>query len=123
MSAPRWLQGRCRYCDRMCFRRPSPGHLHLTIDHAVPLALGGSRWGSDNFVIACYECNSWKGCLTLEEFVAICPQGSMTSGVKRRDFGYVTKLAGIRAKGRISVLPNWLRLGRWPGEQASLEGL
>ncbi len=60
-------RGLCAYCDRPFgsdggFRRP-------TLDHVVPLALGGSNT-KDNKVAACAECNTQKGHMSAEAFKA-----------------------------------------------------
>ncbi|MCX7016238.1 MAG: HNH endonuclease [Candidatus Sumerlaeota bacterium] len=50
----------CQYCEAR------PPHGDLTIDHVVPRSRGGaSSW--DNVVVACMNCNTRKGGLTLEE--------------------------------------------------------
>ncbi|XAR68668.1 hypothetical protein NMG60_11003873 [Bertholletia excelsa] len=47
----------CQYCS---------SRENLTIDHVLPIALGGERkW--ENLVTACFKCNSKKGQKTLEE--------------------------------------------------------
>jgi len=50
----------CRYCGKK-----SP-EVILEVDHAVPLAVGGSD-DDDNLVTACYECNRGKGARLLTE--------------------------------------------------------
>ncbi|XP_061355265.1 uncharacterized protein LOC133299797 isoform X2 [Gastrolobium bilobum] len=47
----------CQYCS---------SRENLTIDHVVPMALGG-EWTWENLVTACVKCNSRKGQKTLEE--------------------------------------------------------
>jgi len=50
----------CQYCGAR------PGSRGLSIDHVVPKSRGGrTEW--TNCVLACQECNSKKGCHTLEE--------------------------------------------------------
>jgi 5-methylcytosine-specific restriction endonuclease McrA len=49
---------RCQYCGHY-----SP---HLTLDHVVPRRQGG-RYGWENLVSACPQCNRRKGDRTLEE--------------------------------------------------------
>ncbi|KAL5058935.1 hypothetical protein RYX36_030539 [Vicia faba] len=47
----------CQYCS---------SHENLTIDHVVPVALGG-EWTWENLVTACFKCNSKKGRKSIEE--------------------------------------------------------
>ncbi len=50
----------CAYCGNKF------GLSHLTLDHLVPIALGGkTNW--NNIVTACKNCNSRKGSKTIEE--------------------------------------------------------
>lgn len=52
---------RCAYCGE---------HFeHLTQDHAIPLSRGGG-YTADNIVPACPSCNSRKGNMTADEFIA-----------------------------------------------------
>jgi 5-methylcytosine-specific restriction endonuclease McrA len=46
----------CWYCERP-FADPM---VRRTIDHRMPLVLGGDN-SLDNLVLACYECNQRKG--------------------------------------------------------------
>lgn len=52
--------GRCYWCGRETIRdMPIDGRLtalHATIDHVVPISLGGKNNG--NIVLACCECNT-----------------------------------------------------------------
>lgn len=60
----------CAYCDRALkvgtFNQP----LSPSRDHAIPLSRGGAD-SIDNIVIACRECNSDKGSLLPEEYMAV----------------------------------------------------
>jgi 5-methylcytosine-specific restriction endonuclease McrA len=47
---------RCVYCGTIAFTDSN----FLTVDHIIPLHLGGSS-GYDNIVPCCWECNSSKG--------------------------------------------------------------
>lgn len=40
----------------------------MTIDHIVPLALGGEN-SLDNLVLACYACNQHKGEMSYTEYI------------------------------------------------------
>ena len=31
----------------------------LTVDHFVPIALGGKKYNQNNYKVSCYDCN-WK---------------------------------------------------------------
>lgn len=58
------IYSRDRYCCQYCGRRLSAGH--LTYDHVVPVARGGSKnW--ENIVTSCIPCNRKKGNRTPEE--------------------------------------------------------
>jgi 5-methylcytosine-specific restriction endonuclease McrA len=52
---------RCFYCDKQLSRQKK------TRDHMQPRSRNGSN-APRNIVDACRDCNSLKGCLTLEEF-------------------------------------------------------
>ena len=60
----RQVAAQCRYCCVYCERNIKSNYrgqkILGVIDHAVPLALGGSNEIS-NFVLACRRCNSDKG--------------------------------------------------------------
>lgn len=53
--------GRCWYCGQVT---PVPMR---TVDHVVPRASGG-RSSKRNMVMACRDCNTAKGNLSLDEF-------------------------------------------------------
>ncbi len=46
---------RCSYC-----RSPELVGIPMVVDHAIPLAAGGSS-DFDNLCLACYRCNEFKG--------------------------------------------------------------
>jgi 5-methylcytosine-specific restriction endonuclease McrA len=52
-----YFGGRCAYC----------GGPYESIDHAIPLARGGTHWPS-NLRPACMSCNAQKGARTVFEF-------------------------------------------------------
>jgi 5-methylcytosine-specific restriction endonuclease McrA len=61
---------RCGYCNK--------GHLIIdtedksvlaTIDHIHPLSKGGSEFGYDNLLVACYTCNHKKNDSILSELI------------------------------------------------------
>lgn len=60
----------CRTC-RSNVRTPGQirqrGHILATVDHIVPVALGGPHT-LENFQTLCYPCNMLKGCLTEDEW-------------------------------------------------------
>lgn len=61
---------RCAYCDH----EPGAHRWHyLTLDHFVPVVLGGSL-GADNCVPACRDCNTAKGDTRPEVFLADRPE-------------------------------------------------
>jgi len=56
----------CAYCghpvDLYKHAKKSNGKLKLaTVDHFIPIFLGGGRLDRDNFVVACEKCNGKKG--------------------------------------------------------------
>lgn len=62
--------GSCAYCRRgmtMDSKHCRKAN-HATLDHLMPLALGGST-RLDNLVLCCRLCNGVKGSSTLEEFI------------------------------------------------------
>lgn len=56
----------CHYCEVVLEGR---GSREMTIDHVVPRSKGGND-SLDNLVLACASCNTRKGSLSYEEFVA-----------------------------------------------------
>ena len=62
----------CEYCGKTKMRKVSnkkgkPAHSNaLTVDHAIPISLGGKRFDESNLRICCWECNSAKG--SMKEF-------------------------------------------------------
>lgn len=50
----------CMYCDKQVYRGHADRSLLATIEHVVPLALGGSH-RKENMAIACYPCNHNRG--------------------------------------------------------------
>ena len=57
---------KCAYCghavDIFKYSKKSNGKLRLaTVDHFIPIFLGGGRLDTDNFVVACEKCNGKKG--------------------------------------------------------------
>jgi 5-methylcytosine-specific restriction endonuclease McrA len=59
----------CRYCGDPVDVKAMNGTKLATIDHRVPLSRGGT-WKRNNLVIACQACNSAKGGMTEEEYLA-----------------------------------------------------
>ena len=55
---------KCRYCSAWFTVE------NLAVDHAIPLARGGSQ-GLDNLEFPCSRCNSRKGGLTPDEYLAL----------------------------------------------------
>jgi 5-methylcytosine-specific restriction enzyme A len=69
----RWWQqktaaGKCRYCGSVV------PHKDLTMDHLVPLAMGGSST-RDNIVPACKDCNTKKRSMMPLEWEAFIAGG------------------------------------------------
>lgn len=63
-------KGRCAYCGRglsMEARNYRKAN-HATLDHLMPLALGGTT-DPDNLILCCRLCNIFKGHSTLEDFI------------------------------------------------------
>ena len=51
----------CFYCGKQLkFKSPKPYKSALSIDHYVPLSMGGES-NKENIVICCFECNIIKG--------------------------------------------------------------
>lgn len=52
-----WL---CCYCDRPMVKEPlTPAS--ATLEHRVPISLGGARMHPDNIAVACKACNEARG--------------------------------------------------------------
>lgn len=47
------------------------GQFDLTIDHIVPISNGGSCYNIHNFAITCYQCNTQKGEMELNDFLEL----------------------------------------------------
>lgn len=60
--------GRCHVCGGLCARHPERFELKPTIDHIVPLSMGGTHL-IDNAGIAHFVCNSFKGSQTMNESI------------------------------------------------------
>lgn len=56
-------KNRCHYCKKYLLKKDA------TVDHKVPLTLGGTEDPS-NLCVACEGCNCLKGDMTEEEFTA-----------------------------------------------------
>ncbi len=52
--------GRCHWCEQ-CVSNDQESRKYATIEHLIPLALGGANHG-DNLVMACLDCNNKRGC-------------------------------------------------------------
>lgn len=64
---------RCRWCGRPVVfgsRGRYPSGSDATIDHVLPVALGGTRELS-NLALCCVECNNLKGGMHPDEWMAI----------------------------------------------------
>jgi 5-methylcytosine-specific restriction endonuclease McrA len=62
--------GRCAYCQApMGVTLGRPGAGDATWDHVVPRSRGGTS-AATNLVLACWACNSAKGSMTQDEFLA-----------------------------------------------------
>jgi 5-methylcytosine-specific restriction endonuclease McrA len=57
-------RGQCRYCKKRLTKT------NTTIDHIVPIVLGGSHWPS-NLCLACRKCNGKKSNLTVRRFMRL----------------------------------------------------
>jgi hypothetical protein len=53
----------CVYCNKKLSKKT------FTIDHVIPISLGGNLFHEPNIVICCKECNEEKGNLMLLEFL------------------------------------------------------
>jgi len=57
----------CQYCGVHCFDSWIDNPDSLTIDHMIPVSLGGNN-DEDNLVTCCSECNSYKSSLSFTSF-------------------------------------------------------
>lgn len=55
----------CVYCEKSLSKED------ITLDHKTPLSKGGELKSKENIVISCQQCNSLKGDLTYEKFMAV----------------------------------------------------
>ena len=62
--------GVCTYCGREVITGMFGGDLLGTIDHKIPLSRGGT-WKRYNLTCACRRCNTQKGNMTAEEYMAL----------------------------------------------------
>lgn len=56
---------KCAYCDTVLTRDKA------TLDHVVPLALGGSKFKLENLVVTCKPCNHRKDSRDPEPYIQI----------------------------------------------------
>lgn len=62
---------RCEYCDRRLIRTdPEPYGKRPTMEHRLPLALGGSN-DRGNLAVSCVRCNILKGTATASAYCAL----------------------------------------------------
>ena len=62
----------CFYCGVQLVKSGHNVPNRLTKDHVIPRSSGGTSCVG-NLVRACRRCNSWKGSLSLEEFLKVLP--------------------------------------------------
>jgi len=69
----------CAYCGQSLFDIDM-----LTLDHLVPIELGGTNHGS-NLVCACRSCNAKKAASRVNDFIRyLHANGANITGIKRR---------------------------------------
>lgn len=92
--------GRCYYCRVQMTMRRKDGKNRATIDHYVPLALGGSN-ARENLVSACEDCNRRKANLTAEAYLVNLAKRAQERAVwgKRMAAGLPCKMAGHDENG------------------------
>jgi 5-methylcytosine-specific restriction endonuclease McrA len=66
----------CTYCRKTNLRiqfdnKKVPHNILATIDHIIPISLGGGVFDKDNVCVCCSKCNSKKGNMSIEEFLNI----------------------------------------------------
>jgi 5-methylcytosine-specific restriction endonuclease McrA len=52
--------GKCFYCGKQLFLKNIKKSREVTLDHLIPRSMGGTT-KRDNLVVACNNCNQWKG--------------------------------------------------------------
>ncbi len=67
LACIRTQQNLCFYCKRRMDATETRSPRAATLDHMVPLALGGET-RTENLVAACRTCNECKGDLTADDF-------------------------------------------------------
>lgn len=71
---------RCTWCCRRMVDAPIHPkrncERHMTLEHLVPLDLGGSH-DLDNLALACFKCNNYRG----NSLVDLCPPWAVRSRV------------------------------------------
>jgi 5-methylcytosine-specific restriction protein A len=65
------------------YQRPAHGASDLTVDHVVPLAVGGAPFDIANTQVLCRSCNSTKGASTDGGGVAHGRHGRTLTGARR----------------------------------------
>lgn len=69
---------RCFYCrvkTNLNYQKRD-NHLLATIDHVVPKSKGGAN-NINNYVLACFGCNTAKGSLSQEQFIECLKTGTV----------------------------------------------
>lgn len=66
---------KCSYCpkDNLIIELEGmrvPNGKKATIDHIIPISEGGALFDTNNICVACGSCNSKKGSLSVDEFLA-----------------------------------------------------
>src|SRR5688572_10850260 len=70
-------RGLCAYCDEEMTILAGPRL--ATLDHVIPMRIGGGDVES-NIVLACWQCNRAKGCMTVEQLRRLADRIALFTG-------------------------------------------
>lgn len=93
----------CYYCRKQLKLRDKKPYLDVpSIDHKIPLSIGGSN-NISNCVVCCHQCNIIKGTLTEDTFGRLLAMASL-------DVGLLQKLFEESFKGKLAYKMERLRV-------------
>jgi hypothetical protein len=58
----------CVYCEKEVFINPPDPNLKVSIDHFIPLSLGGEQYNFNNLRISCTPCNTQKSNMMFDDW-------------------------------------------------------
>ena len=64
----------CCHCGRKNLKFCGNGRDVATVDHIIPVSLGGPKYDTTNFQLMCAKCNSRRGNMSMEKFTKSYPR-------------------------------------------------